>query len=68
MVPMIRSGILAASGATNDPNEDFSGESEVVTLFASNSILTINCLLNFSQLMSICLMMATIEISITLAF
>lgn len=31
MVPMIRSGILAASGATNDPSEDFSGECEVVT-------------------------------------
>lgn len=32
MVPMIRSGILAASGATSDPNEDFSGECEVVKL------------------------------------
>lgn len=30
MVPMIRTGILAASGATTDPNEDFSGETEVI--------------------------------------
>lgn len=29
MVPMIREGILAAEGATNDPNEDFSGECDV---------------------------------------
>lgn len=29
MVPMIRHGILSASGACNDPNEDFSNESEV---------------------------------------
>lgn len=34
MVPMIREGILAAEGATNDPNEDFSGESDVgVSIF-----------------------------------
>lgn len=41
MVPMIRSGILAASGATNDPNEDFSGECEVVTVLSSNLTLII---------------------------
>lgn len=29
MVPTIRYGILSASGATNDPNEDFSGECDV---------------------------------------
>lgn len=29
MVPMIRNGILAAAGAATDPNEDFSGESDV---------------------------------------
>ncbi len=29
MVPTIRYGLLSASGATSDPNEDFSGESDV---------------------------------------
>lgn len=29
MVPIIRNGILSATGAINDPNEDFSGESDV---------------------------------------
>lgn len=29
MVPTIRYGLLSASGATNDPNEDFSGECDV---------------------------------------
>lgn len=28
MVPLIRDGILSASGAATDPNEDFSGDSE----------------------------------------
>lgn len=29
MVNLIRNGILSASGAANDPNEDFSGECDV---------------------------------------
>lgn len=32
MVPMIRTGLLAATGAATDPNEDFSGESDVSAL------------------------------------
>lgn len=33
MVPTIRYGLLSASGATNDPNEDFSGECDVSFFF-----------------------------------
>lgn len=42
MVPSIRYGILSASGATNDPNEDFSGECDVSVSVAARCPISID--------------------------
>lgn len=47
MVPSIRTGILSASGACNDPNEDFSNETEVSD--CHDSILNCNYVLKLKR-------------------
>lgn len=50
MVPSIRTGILKASGACNDPNEDFSNETEVSGVHMQHIQLAQELKLNFSAI------------------
>lgn len=66
MVPLIRIGILSATGAANDPNEDFSGETEVILFNIVHWYFKVNILLYFliSLLPSCMLMMVIIVVII----